>query len=256
MSDEAPAVGMAAQPAPENLTPGELARLTAGCLAAAGITVTSDGADSELELHPGPDPWPREQAAEADAERWTLAVDDYARARLDYAPAQAQAADPHRIAAIAAALLTGAPPSDGPPDDAPSGDVGRPDDDSTGGPGDGIMRTAGLDLRRRGLAVALSAHTDDEALELSCDLLVTAPGDDSGDPATVYIADNGTLQFDRSYWADHAAEERTPAYRTWLPDPAACAAAIADTVTAAIAAALPPEADRTIAERNERGLQR
>jgi hypothetical protein len=239
-----------------DLAPGELSRLTAECLAAAGIVVTSGGPgpELELELHPGPDPWLGEQAGEADAERWTLAVDDYARARLDYAPAQARAADPHRIAAIAAALLTGTPPADGPPGDhAPAAGADRSDDD---GPGDGIMRTAGLDLRRRGLAVALSAITDDEDLELSCDLRVTAPGDDPHDPATAWIADNGTIQFDRSYWAGHAAEERRPRYRTWLPDPAACAAAIADTVTAAIAAAQPPEADRAVAAENGRGARR
>jgi hypothetical protein len=118
------------------------------------------------------------------------------------------------------------------------------------------MRAAGLDLRRRGFTVQLCAYTDNEALELSADLLVTAPGDDPNEPATAYIAHDGTIQFDRSYWADHATAGRAPRDPGWLPDPAACAAAIAATVTAATAAAQPLETDRAIAERSGRGARR
>jgi hypothetical protein len=222
--------------------PGELARLTAERLAAAGITVTQDGTgpDLELELHPGPDPRPGDRPGQADAVRWTLAVDDNARARLDFAPAPGGTGDPGRVAGIAAALLTGSHTADGPPDDGPG--PATPGDGP--GPVGGIMRAAGLDLRRRDFTVRLNAYTDNECLELSCDLSVTAPGDDPNEPATAYIAADGTIQFERSYWAGYAAPEWEPGHRIWLPGPAAPARAIAGTIIAAIAAAQPLEAGR------------
>lgn len=59
----------------------------------------------------------------------------------------------------------------------------------------------------------------------------------TSDPYWIAIAGDGSIGLDRSYWADHAATEWEPRPRTWLPDPAACARAIATTITAAIEAA-------------------
>lgn len=210
---------------PRELAPDELARLTAEYLTAVGITVTRDGIEFELDPGAAFAPGPGDAAREVGAALWSLGVDEHANARLYFVPAKAGASDPRWIAGIAAALLGGTPAADG-QEDSP-----RP---SSGG--GGIQCAAGLDLRRRGFTVKLNPYVDDQHLELCADVSATAPGG----TGTVYLTDEGTICFERPYWCDHSATEWEPEYRTWLPDPSAPARAIAETVTAAIAAARVP----------------
>lgn len=213
---------------PAEAPSADLARLTAACLEAAGYQVRHDGLS--IEISPTPRPGSGKRAPETRAARWTLTVDDAARARLHVVPRAAGTSDPHWIAGIAAALLTGAPASGEP---GPAVPAARPA---------GIKAAAGLELRRRGFQVRLNTYTDDDCLELTADVSATAPGSGGREPdttGTVYIADDGSMLFERSYWRDHAVTEWEPDYRTWLPDPSAPARVIASTITAALAAAQP-----------------
>jgi hypothetical protein len=83
--------------------PGELARLTAVHLTAAGLTAT-------IPDPAAPDD-PSRLAIDCRAARCALAVSDIADAELHWTPhAGDSAADPHRVAGLAAALLSGPPP--------------------------------------------------------------------------------------------------------------------------------------------------
>lgn len=206
----------------QNLAPGSLARLTAAFLGEAGMGVQKDG---ELDLIVSPGPGTPAPEADADADRWTLTVDDNAYARLCFVSREGEATDPARIVNVTAALFSGNPVPVTP--SAPDGVRGT-----------GLMSTAGLALRRRGFSVRLNSFVDDAFLDLCADLSVTVPAIDERDTGTTYITDDGGIRFERSYWLDHAATEWEPEYRTWLPDPAAPARAIADTITTAIRAAL------------------
>ena len=186
----------------------ELARLTAAHLASAGLKVA------------GPDP---DDPAGCRLFIWcpggpcSLVIDDDARAEL-----QSDHDDPHHAADVAAALLSPAPSSARHPDAI----IDR---------GITFKGIAGMDLKAKGLDVALSVYTDDYYYDVSGDIVVTNPrADADADAGTVYITDDGGLTWLRDLWPDHASTEWKPQYRTWLPDPPAAARDIADTITRAL----------------------
>lgn len=180
-----------------------LARLTADRIAEAGIPVSYDKYGILL-ISPGPG-----------AEDWTLAVGDEADAHLSCSPPATGVSDPHRIADIAAALLTGNP------------GTGEPDPAAPPVSAIGVKGVVGLDLRARGFRVELNTYVFDSTLELAADISATAPDADPRDPDTAgvaYIADDGSIGYERSFWQ---------------PDPSAAARAIAATITAALRTAHP-----------------
>jgi hypothetical protein len=204
--------------------PGSLLRLTAAAIEDEGIPVRYDAYG--LTLNPGPEPegQPEGQAREADADRWSLMVDDNADVRLAFAPVAGRRSDPRRIAGIAAALLAGTPGAGGSGADSPAPVTGR---DDPAAPPAGLKEAAGLLLRARGFLVELNAYVDDTTLSLGSDVSATAAGTRRWNPdvsGAVYITDDGGIDFACPFWD---------------PDPATAARAIAATVTAAVRAAQP-----------------
>ena len=184
---------------------GGLARLTAASLAAAGVQVTGPDTDGRLVI--------AFRAAQCE-----LTVSDSADAELFWTPFAAEAADPHRVADLAAALLSGQPGTRH-PDTVSSGDIT-------------FKGIVGMDLRAAGFTVELNAYTDDYYYDVTADITVTDPR--AGNTGAVYVTDDGGLTWHRDYWEDHAATEWEPGFRTWLPDPSAVARAIADDVSRAL----------------------
>ena len=184
---------------------GGLARLTAASLAAAGVQVTGPDTDGRLVI--------AFRAAQCE-----LTVSDSADAELFWTPFAAEAADPHRVADLAAALLSGQAGGRH-PDTVSSGDLT-------------FKGIVGMDLRAAGFTVELNAYTDDYYYDVTADITVTDPR--AGNTGAVYVTDDGGLTWQRDYWDEHAATEWEPAFRTWLPNPSAVARAIADDVSRAL----------------------
>jgi hypothetical protein len=184
---------------------GGLASLTAASLTTAGLQVTGPDADGRLVIA-------------CRAVQCELTVSDSADAELFWTPFAAEAADPHRVADLAAALLSGQAGARH-PDTVSSGDIT-------------FKGIVGMDLRAAGFKVQLNAYTDDYYYDVTADITVTDPR--AGNTGAVYVADDGGLTWHRDYWEDHAATEWEPAFRTWLPDPSAVARAIADDVSRAL----------------------
>lgn len=251
---------------------GRLMRLTAAYLAASGVRVKQD--EDLLTVDPVTRPRSKEEARQASAARWTLSVDDDARVNLCFCPWAAETSDPRWLADVAAALLAYAPSAGQPASaagDAASGSgrpvagAGEPAPDA-GAPDAGtrerdvrvpamsaigLKGAVGHELRRRGFTVRLNTHADDDSFELTSDISATTAASDGSEPdtaGTVYISDNGTMFFDRTYWPDPASSGAgagassgaSAGVSSGVIRPAghpAVARAIADTVTAAIAAA-------------------
>jgi hypothetical protein len=184
---------------------GGLARLTATSLTAAGVQVTGPDTDGRLVI--------ASRAAQCE-----LTVSDSADAELFWTPFAAEAADPHRVADLAAALLSGQAGARH-PDTVSSGDLT-------------FKGIVGMDLRAAGFKVELNAYTDDYYYDVTADITVTDPR--AGNTGAVYVTDDGGLTWHRDYWDEHAATEWEPGFRTWLPDPSAVARAIADDVSRAL----------------------
>ena len=187
----------------------ELARLTAASLTAAGLQIT------------GPDPADNSGCRLLIARRAVkceLMISDTADAELIWTPFAAAAADPHRVADLAAVLLSGQPGTRH-PDTVSSGDIT-------------FKGIVGMDLRAAGFTVELNAYTDDHYYDVIADITVTDPR--AANSGAVYVTDDGGLTWQRDYWEDHAATEWKPRFRTWLPDPSAVARAIADDVSRAL----------------------
>jgi hypothetical protein len=190
---------------------GELARLTAAFLADAGLRVT------------GPDPADAGGCRLVIARRaaqCVLMVSDCADAELHWSPFAVEAADPHRVADLAAALLSGQPGARH-PDTAASGDLT-------------FKGIVGMDLKAGGFTVALNVYPDDYCYDVTAEITVTGPR--AGNSGTVYVTDDGGLTWHRDYWDGHAETTRQPEFRTWLPDPPAVARAIAADVSRALSA--------------------
>jgi hypothetical protein len=184
---------------------GGLARLTAAGLTAAGLQVTGPDTDGRLVI--------ASRAAQCE-----LTVSDTADAELLWTPFAAEAADPHRVADLAADLLSGQPGARH-PDTVACGDIS-------------FKGIVGMDLRAGGFTVELTAYTDDYYYDVIADITVTDPR--AGNSGAVYVTDDGGLTWQRDYWDEHAATEREPGFRSWLPDPSAVARAIADDVSRAL----------------------
>jgi len=193
-----------------SLRKGELASLTAASLAAAGLQVTvQDTADPDglcrlmIRCH---------------GAQCALMVSDDADAELWWTPVAAEAADPHRTADLAAALL--------------SGEAGARHPDTAGGRDITFKGIVGMDLRAGGFTVDLNTYPDDYYYDVIAEIAATNPR--TADSGTVYVTDDGGLTWHRDYWDEHAEDEWGPQFRTWLPDPPAVARAIADTVSRAL----------------------
>jgi hypothetical protein len=171
---------------------GGLARLTAASLTAAGVQVT------------GPDDGCRLVIASR-AAQCELTVSDSADAELFWTPFAAEAADPHRVADLVAALL--------------SGQAGTRHLDTVSSGDITFKGIVGMDLRAAGFTVELNAYPDDYYYDVIADITVT---------------DDGGLTWQRDYWDEHAATEWEPGFRSWLPDPSAVARAIAEDVSRAL----------------------
>jgi hypothetical protein len=184
---------------------GGLAGLTAASLTAAGVRVTGPDADGRLVIA-------------CRAVRCELTVSDSADAELFWTPFAAEAADPHRVADLAAALL--------------SGQAGGRHPDTVSGGDITFKGIVGMDLRAAGFTVELNAYPDDYHYDVIADITVTDPR--AGNSGAVYVTDDGGLTWQRDYWDEHAATEWEPGFRTWLPDPSAVARAIADDVSRAL----------------------
>jgi hypothetical protein len=192
-----------------SLRKGELASLTAASLTAAGLQVTMpDTADPD-------GPWrlmigcPGAQCA--------LMVSDDADAELWWSPHTEEAADPHRTADLAAALLAG------------GAGARHPD---TAGRDITFKGIVGMDLRAGGFTVDLNAYPDDFYFDVTAEIAASNPR--TADSGTVYVTDDGGLTWHRDYWDEHAENEWGSQFRTWLPDPPAVARAIAGTVSRAL----------------------
>jgi hypothetical protein len=192
-----------------SLRTGELASLTAASLAAAGLQVTvPDAAD--------PDGLCRLMTRCHGAE-CALMVSDDADAELWWTPVAAEAADPHRTADLAAALLSG---------EAGARHYDANDRNIT------FKGIVGMDLRAGGFTVDLNTYPDDYRYDVIAEIAATNPR--TADSGTVYVTDDGGLTWHRDYWEEHAENEWGPQFRTWLPDPPAVARAIAGTVSRAL----------------------
>jgi hypothetical protein len=190
---------------------GELARLTAASLTAAGLQVTGpDAADAggcRLVI--------RCHGAEC-----ALMVSDSADAELLWSPFAAEHADPHRAADLAAALLSG------------SASVGVRRPDAVDGGELTFKGIAGMDLRAGGYAVGLNVYPDDYFYDVTADITVTDPR--AGNTGTVHVTDDGGLNWHRDYRDEYAEPAWEPGSCAWLPDPSIVARAIAGTVALAL----------------------
>lgn len=182
-----------------------LASLTAVSLTAAGLQVTGPNTNGRLVIV--------RRAAQCE-----LIVSGKADAELHWTPFAAEAADPHRVADLAAMLL--------------SGQAGARHPDTVSGSDLTFKGIVGMDLRAAGFKVELNAYTDDYYYDVTADITVTDPR--AGNSGAVYVTDDGGLTWHRDYWEDDAATEWEPRFRTWLPDPPAVARAIADDVARAL----------------------
>lgn len=155
-----------------------------------------------------------------------LTVDYAANAELNLHPRPAGVAGPHRLADIAAALLTGQPGH-------------GPRHRETGGRDLLLKGISGMDLRHRRFDITLSVFPDDRYFDVA-EISAAAPrsGTDSGDTGTVHLADDGILRWKRSYQPGRAQTRHTPSPAR-LPGPADVAASTAGTVTAAVRTARP-----------------
>jgi hypothetical protein len=192
-----------------SLGKGELARLTAASLTAAGLQVVMpDTAD--------PDGFLRLSITCHGAQCALMVTDD--AAELWWTPHAGEAADPHRTADLAAALL--------------SGEAGVRHPDTVGGRDITFKGIVGMDLRAAGFTVDLNTYPDDYYYDVIAEIAANNPR--TADSGTVYVTDDGGLTWHRDYWEEHAETLWKPHFSTWLPDPPAVARAIAGTVSRAL----------------------
>lgn len=171
-----------------------LPSLTVAALAAAGHHVTGPDDTGCINI----------AARMADC---ALLVTGTGTAQFFWTP-RATPADPHALAGLAAALLTGRP--------CPRHPDAKDHNDIT------LMGIAGMDLRAGGYTVTLNVYTDDYYYDVGAEITVTHPAA----PGTAYITDHGHLTWHRDNWHDTSPP----------PGPHATARAIAATITRAITA--------------------
>ncbi|MGD0066381.1 MAG: hypothetical protein ABSB76_23415 [Streptosporangiaceae bacterium] len=189
--------------------PGELLRLVADGLAAAGLDVRppadADGCRLDIAL-PGA--------------RCTLAVGEGGSAEWEYWPWAADEADPGLTADLATVLLTGRA---GPQPRLGSG-YQRENVTSKG--------IVGLELKARGLDVELAVYCDETAFDVLAEIVATVPGQGDGGGQGC-VADDGGLTWTRDYLAEAALSG--PGRCGEAADPAGIAGLVVEAVTRAMA---------------------
>jgi hypothetical protein len=153
----------------------ELARLTAASLTAAGLQVTGPDAAGGCRL-----------VIACQAAQCALIVSDSADAELHWSPFAGDAADPHRVADLAAALLSGQPGARHP--DAASGGIT-------------FKGIVGIDLRAGGFQVDLNVYPDNYYYDVTADITVTGPR--AGNSGAVHVTDDGGLTWHRERQASN-----------------------------------------------------
>jgi hypothetical protein len=158
--------------------PGELLRLVADGLAAAGLDVRPPGDGYRLDIA-------------CPAARCTVAVSECGSAEWEYCPWSPKDADPGVTADLATALLTG---RSGP---QPRLGSGHQRENVT------FKGIVGLELKARGLDVELAVYCDETVFDTFAEIVVTVPG--AGDDGQVCVTDDGGLAWTCGYQADPAA---------------------------------------------------
>jgi hypothetical protein len=103
----------------------------------------------------------------------------------------------------------------------------------------------GLELKARGLDVSLEVYADEHFFDAQAEIVVTSP--ETGDDATVHVADDGSLTWTRDYWSEAATIIWEPEYRGWIADPAQIADTVVETVTRGMAQAASADAPHPVA---------
>jgi hypothetical protein len=154
--------------------------------------------------------------------RCTLAVSDWGDAEWDYCPGPGDHADPKQLADVTTALLTGQA------DDFPRLGHGYGLDGIT------LKGIVGLELKARGLDVALAVYPDEDYFDTRAEIEVTNPRSDAD--AKVFVTDQGDLTWSRHYRNEDATSVCEPDWWRWttITDPAPIAAAVVGTVTGAM----------------------
>jgi hypothetical protein len=197
---------MASVSAADRAYPGELLRLVADGLAAAGLQIRPPGReDSRLLIA-------------CTWARCTLSVSDRGLVAWECYPLAGRQAAPKQVADLATVLLTGR-----------AGDFRRRDG-GHGTPGLTLKGVVGLELKARGLDVELEVHEDREHFEARSLIVATNPA--ATFPATVQVCDDGSVTWSCDYWDDPATAVWNPEGRVSVPGPAEVAAAVVATVTA------------------------
>jgi hypothetical protein len=148
-----------------------------------------------------------------------LSVDDCGRVTWEHCPWPRGDPDPKLTADLATALLTSRP--------GPYPRLGR----EYGEEGVTFKGIVGLELRARGLDVALEVYEDHDYLEAHAEIAVTAPG--ASDAAKVCVADDGCLTWTRGYWPE-ATIMSGPGMDAWIVDPASVAGSVVEAVMRAM----------------------
>ncbi|HEX7659037.1 MAG TPA: hypothetical protein VF444_06105 [Pseudonocardiaceae bacterium] len=175
---------------------GELAHLTAECLAAAGLRL------NELTTS---DPNGIPFVVEYRGARCRLYIADNADVELEWAPLDADVADPLRVADHVAGLLSADP-------------VARDPNAGNGSSRITFKGAVGRDLEARGFHVQLNIYQDETFFDVTVDIVVTQP--DGDETSRVYVDDDGGFMWVANFW-----DEDVPAQRI--------AQAIADTMVRA-----------------------
>jgi len=90
----------------------------------------------------------------------------------------------------------------------------------------------GLELKSRGLNVALNVFKDEEYFDAMAEIMVTNPGTE--EDARVCITDDGHVSWARDYVTEAMTTTREPEFREWIDDPAKVADAVVATITQAM----------------------
>lgn len=192
--------------------PGELMRLVADRL-------TRNGFDVSLPEH---DDGCRLTITGQDL-RSTLSVSDCGLVQWEWCPRAADGVDPAKLADLTATLLTG--------------QAGERPGDQREPAGLTLKGAVGVDLRARGLTVALNVCEDELYFDAETEIVVTSPGSDPA--AEVRITDNGSFTWQRDYWPEAATSSWEPEFHWWITDAAKLADAITAKLTQAISQCLP-----------------
>jgi hypothetical protein len=152
--------------------------------------------------------------------RCAVSVSDWGDVEWECCPQAGGEADPKPIADIVATLLTGQA------QDYPRLGNGYGHDSVT------FKGIVGLELKARGFDVDLEVYEDEDYFDPRAEIVVTSP--DSGEDATVHVADDGSITWTRDYWAEAATVIWEPDFCGWIADPEKVAAAVVATITRAM----------------------